>query len=62
MESLYAIKSNESFVRYTVDKLDDTIQTKKLTPKPNEFEYGGVANFEDRVIFYVGGLIGRKES
>ena len=57
MESLYAIKGDEICKRYTIDKLDDSIQTICLRSLHNHYGLGGVVNFEDRVIFYIGGYL-----
>ena len=61
LDSLYAHKS-QSFKCYKVGKLDNAIQASELQPHSKLREYSGIANYDNRVIFLVGGDISKDTS
>ena len=54
-ECLYVVKKNESFKRYKFT--DNSFDPKDLVRQPTRREKAGIANFDDRAIFLIGGKV-----
>ena len=60
LECLYVVKLDESFKRYKF--IDNTFDPRDLTRQPTRRRAAGIANFNNRFIFLIGGEVDGKAS